>query len=666
MDDLDIIRTQLNSPDEEERRQAVIGLARHPLEKTRELFFAAMGDGSWRVRKEAVNTLLSSPLDDATVSGLIGLLASSDNAGLRNSAVEALERLESRGVPLLIGRLKDPDHDVRKFVADILGTIGDRSSIPSLVEALRDSDANVSAAAAENLGKIGDPRAAGPLVEALATGDVWFRYSVLGALARIGEPVPFALFAPLASDSLLKRPVFECLGAVGDRDAVPVLLEGLHERVRAVREAAACALVRLRGRLPAVYAREMDDLLAGLRGKPCVEDLIASLDSTERTVREAVVGLLAVIGDERAALPLLEGCRDERLRRMCLQGFRTMGERGMSALLAAFSGADDEGKAVIMYLWGEMGFGGAAPHLGEAMASSRSSVRRAAVVAAGKIGLAGLLDRISTLLDDSDQDVRDGAVDALVRLAATSRDEVAAVARTLAGSPSPDGRRNAAKLYAALADPEHLAFLMKDESPLVRRGAVSALAGLRLPECLGNLVMALVDEDPDVRIAAATGIGEVQGEGGVEPLVLSLSDEDPWVRCAALRSLGRIGGERALDAIEDLLGRAEGVVLITALEALAGVGGDRALLLVRRGLESSDEEVVKSAIDILSRNGSSWIGDYGDRLLRHSHWGVRCATARAMAHLLGEKAAAHLRNALDAEQDELVRGELRDLLDRWQ
>lgn len=666
MDDLDIIRTQLNSPEEEERRQAVIGLGRHPLELSRELFFVAMGDGSWRVRKEAVNSLLAVPPDDATMDGLIGLLASSDNAGLRNSAVEALERLESRGIPLLLERLKDPDHDVRKFVADILGNIGDRSSIPALVEALRDPDANVSAAAAENLGKIGDPRAAAPLVEALGTGDVWFRYSVLGALTRIGEPVPFSVFAPLVSDTLLKRPVLECLGAVGDRDAVPVLLDALQDRVRAAREAAACALSRLRGRLPAVYVREMDDLLAGLRGKPCVEDLIASLDTTERTVREAIVGLLALIGDERAAGSLLEGCRDERLRRTCLQGFRTMGEGAMTTLLAAYSEADDEEKTFIIYLWGEMGFGGAASHLGEAMASSRSSVRRAAVVAAGKIGLAGLLDRIGALLEDNDQDVREGAVDALVRLSTTGREEVAAVARTLAGSPAPDGRQNAARLYAALADAEHLAFLMKDESPLVRRSAVSALAGLRLPECLGNLVMALVDEDPDVRIAAATGIGEVQGEGGVDPLVLSLNDADPWVRCAALRSLGKIGGERALDAVENLMGKADGVVLLTALEALAAVGGDRALLLVRKGLESSDEEVVKSAIDILSRSGASWLGEYGDRLLRHPHWDVRCTTARAMAHLLGDEAAVHLRGALETEQDELVRGELRDLLGRWQ
>lgn len=665
MDDLENIRKRLNEHDEEQRRQAVISLAGYPLDKSRELFFMAMGDGSWRVRKEAVNVLLTVSLDDATLDGLIGLLASSDNAGLRNSAVEALERLESRGVPLLLEHLRDPDPDVRKFVADILGNIGDRSSIPSLVESLRDPDANVSAAAAENLGKIGDSRAVAPLVEALGKNDVWFRYSVLGALARIGDPVPFAVFSPLINDILLKRPVFECLGALGDREAVPVLIEGMQDHVRAVREAAAGALLRLRARLPAVYTREVDDLLAGFKGQPCVEYLIASLNTAEPHVKEAIVGILALIGDERAALPLLEGCRDERLRRICLQGFRAMGERGMMALLAAFADADYEEKTFIIHLWGEMSFGGAEPYLGEAMRSSHFAVRRAAVLAAGKIGLVGLLDQIAPLLDDTDQDVREGAVDALVCLAATGREQVSAVARKRAASSSPDARRDAARLFAALGEPEPLALLVKDESSSVRRSAVTALSGLGIPECAGNLVMALVDEDPDVRIAAATGLGEVQGVQDLQPLIFSLDDEDPWVRCAALKSLGKIGGEGALDAIEALLDRADGVALITALETLAGLGGERALALVRKGLVNSDEEVVKSAIDILSRSDSGWLEEYGDSLLRHPHWDVRCASARAMAHLLGEGAAGHLRKALETEQDELVRGELRDLLGRW-
>lgn len=666
MDDLHTLNDRLHAPNEEERRGAVLGLAGHPLAEAAPYLFIAMGDESWRVRKEAVNAILAVSPDAATIEGVIGLLASADNAGLRNSAVEALERLGSSAVPHLLGHVSDKDRDVRKFVIDILGNIGDRSCIPALVGELRDPDANVSAAAAENLGKIGDPRAVEPLVEALSANDVWFRYSVLGALSLIGEPVPFEVLAPLAGESLLKRPVFDCLGAVGGAEAVPLLVEGLGEKVRAVREAAACALVRLRGRLSAdAAAREVDGRLARLAGSPCVEGLLASLDTTDHAVREALLRILGTIGDERAALALLQGVRDERLRRLSLQGFRTMGERGMAALKTVYPSADDEERAYIIHVWGEIGYAECSLLLGEGMRSSRPMLRRVSTLAAGKIGLTGLLDQVAALLGDADLEVRESAVAALTRLAAADRERVRGIAQNLSVSESPDGRMAATQLYAALADAERLALLVKDEDPQVRRGAVGALAGLRIPESLGSLVMALVDEDPDVRIAAAAGLGEVGGDGVREPLLLALNDDDPWVQCAVLKSLCTVAGGDVLDAIESLLDRASGVVLITALETLSAMEGERAAALVKRGLDSADEEVVKSAIDILSRDGSEWIEEYRERLLAHPHWDVRANFIRAMARLLGEEAGPYLKDALATERDELVRGEIRDILGRW-
>ena len=72
---------------------------------------------------------------------------------LRNSAVEALERLGRLAVPVLSLHMDDDDHDVRKFVVDILGNVGDAAAVPLLIKALDDPDPNVSAAAAENLGQ---------------------------------------------------------------------------------------------------------------------------------------------------------------------------------------------------------------------------------------------------------------------------------------------------------------------------------------------------------------------------------------------------------------------------------------------------------------------------------------------------------------------------------
>ena len=52
-----LLREQLHSLDEEARRQAVVGLAAYPLSEIAEHLFRAMGDASWRVRKEAVEII---------------------------------------------------------------------------------------------------------------------------------------------------------------------------------------------------------------------------------------------------------------------------------------------------------------------------------------------------------------------------------------------------------------------------------------------------------------------------------------------------------------------------------------------------------------------------------------------------------------------------------
>src|SRR6266571_4636970 len=71
----DVLTKQLRSPDEETRRLAVVGLAAYPLADVKENLFTAMGDASWRVRKEAVDAVLAGVLDDTTMETIVGMLA---------------------------------------------------------------------------------------------------------------------------------------------------------------------------------------------------------------------------------------------------------------------------------------------------------------------------------------------------------------------------------------------------------------------------------------------------------------------------------------------------------------------------------------------------------------------------------------------------------------
>ncbi len=594
-------------------------------------------------------------------------LLASDNAGLRNSVVEVMERLGSRAIPALCRHVNDEDHDVRKFVMDILGTIGSTQAVPLLIKALDDPEPNVCAAAAENLGKIGNADAVPHLLQALAKSDIWLRFTILESLSRIGKPVPMEVITPLAGENLLKKAAFDCLGAIGGAEAAPLLLEGIRDRVKNIREAAVVALIKVRERLPQEEAGQLvDDRLRSYSGAPFVGGLISSLETSDRGLQEALIKTLGLIGDERAIEGLLHGFRDDRLRRQCLQAFRYMDEKAAAALVRIFPQADPEERSFIVYICGELRCEGAAQLVREGMRDADPRLRKVSVNAAGKAALPGLIREVVPLLDDEEAEVRAGAVETLAILAAEDRETAQHIADGLASAKLPEKRCNAALLCAALGDAERLSLLIKDDDAMVRKGAVNALAGLKREPSVGHLVMALVDEEADVRIAAAGALGEIGGEEVLDPLLLALKDEDPWVRCAALKSLGKIRHEGAKATIMELLATsAEGLVTISALEALARIGGEGVLEQVKKSLSDPDEERVKAAIDILSRMEGDWLDEYREKLLSHPHWDVRRSFINAMVAGLGEKALPYLQPALDTETDDLVREQLLEIMDRF-
>jgi HEAT repeat protein len=663
---IEILAEQLRSADEESRRLAVAGLSVHPVGETKDYLLAALGDASWRVRKEAVDALLAATFSAEIIKEIVLLLAS-DNAGLRNSAVEVLERLGVRAMPVLCRHVADDDHDVRKFVMDILGSIGDAEAVPLLIKALDDPEPNVCAAAAENLGKIGNVQAVPHLLKSLGKNDIWLRYTILEALSKIGKPVPMGVITPLVGENLLKKAVFDCLGAIGDAEAAPLLIEGLRERVKNTREAAVVALMKVRERLPAVDAKQLvDEKLLALYGAPSLEGLLCSLDTADRGLKEALLKLLGIIGDERAIGRLLQSFRDDRMRKYCLSAFKAMGEKAANTLMDLFPAADDEERSFIAYICGELRFPRSSQLLREGMRDASPLLRKVSVKAAGKAGFSGLIKEIAPLLDDMEHEVREGAIEALCRLAAEDGEAVLKIAGRLVSAEMPEKRCNAAILFASVGDTDKLSLLIKDENATVRKTALNSLAALKGGAIVGQLIMALVDEEADVRIAAAGALGEIGGEAVLEPLLLAMKDEDPWVKCAALKSLGKLRHEGAQQAIVDLLATtADGLVVISALNTLAEIGGEGVPELVKKALAHPDEEVVMAAIDILSRQGDAWLDEYREMLLAHPHWNVRRSIIKLMVAGRGAEAIPYLRSALDTETDDLVREQILDIMDRY-
>jgi HEAT repeat protein len=645
----------------------VVDLARQPLDQAMQFLFLAMGDQSWRVRKDAVSVLFAAqPLGDAAIEGVIDLLRSPDNAGLRSSAVELLEGLGASAVDPLCGHLNDPDHDLRKFVIDILGSIGSSDCLPLLVAALDDSDPNVRVAAAENLGKLGDPRALPPLLLVLEGADLWLKFTVLDALSLIGTPVALQVFTPLLRENLLKRAIYDCLGVLGDAASLPLLLKGIQEHGRAAREAAVVALMRVRSRLEPTAAAALVDLpLRELKGTPGTDGLITSLDGTDPGVLEALTGIIGIMGEERGVPGLIAVSLQERLRGNCLQAFRGIGDAALPQLLSRFPESHAPERAFIAQVIGELELTQGTDLILQGLVDDTPQLRAACAVALGRLAPAGAALKIARLLDDCEAEVREAALEALRRLSAVEPAALAQLCAELAQSATPRKRRDAALLLADLADGERLSLLAKDEDASVRMAAVASLARVSLPQAVGSLVMALVDEEPQVRVAAALALGEVGGAEVLEPLLLALNDSDPWVQTASLKGLTALGDPRALPGVTALLAGARGPVLIAGLTTLAALGGADQLALVQKALDDADEEVVQAAIGILAgTTGSDWIAEHRAGLIGHPHWGVRRSFAHAMTVVLGHAALPFLQEALAKEPDSLVKGEIAGLLGR--
>jgi HEAT repeat protein len=644
----------------------VVALAQLPFADSSRLLFLAMGDESWRVRKEAVAVLAAArPLGAEGVHALICLLRASDNAGLRNSAVESLEMLGEEAVEALCAQLGDPDHDLRKFVIDILGSIGCPSCLPLLVHALNDADPNVRVAAAENLGKIGDPDALPHLLQVLNGGDVWLKFTVLDALALIGAPVPLASLTPLLGENLLRRAIYDCLAALGDAQCLPLLLDGVQDRAKKAREAAAVALIRVRGRLAAADQSALVDLpLKKLKGSTGANGVISSLNCCDAGAQESLIKLAGIIGDERAALGLLSVAREERLRGACLDAFRGIGPAALPELLAHFPSAAPAERALIAYLLGELDCRDGIDLLFKGLSDESPALRASCAASLGRLAPAGASRQVAELLEDAQPRVREAALEALQRLSGSDPQGVAELCGQLAQSALPRKRRDAALLLCGLCDGDRLYLLAKDEDARVRRVAVASLARVELPQTPGHLAMALSDEEPEVRVAAAQALSEIGGPEVLKPLLLALSDPDPWVQSAALKGLAALGDPAALPGVTALLRDARGPVLIAGLATLAAVGGAPALAPVEAALADGDEEVVEAAIGILAGFGEGWIEKHGRALIAHPHWGVRRAMVRAAAQLLGAKALPLLNEALAAESDSLVKGEIGGLIGR--
>jgi len=357
---------------------------------------------------------------------------------VRSVAAVELVGIGKPAVEPLIGALANPEAEVRRRAAWVLGEIKDGRAATALAKALHDEDGFVRIAAGEALGKIGPP-AVDVLIAALNHREPAVRITAARALGTIADPRAVERLARDCADlrvnenetvSLDTGTVLAwALGRIRDVRGVPALMTALRSQDPRMREYAAWALGETGkaavGPLIAALGEENAEArdgavrALGAIGKPAVAPLMGALQDPNPSVRAHAAGALGMTGapeSETAILALLKDQSNLVRSRAARALGKVAGPRSVEPLQIALRDADPEVRRSAAEGLGEAKDPRAAELLMACLKDEDPRVRRAAFDALGELQDRRAVAPAIAALKDPDRLVRLSAAEVLGRI----------------------------------------------------------------------------------------------------------------------------------------------------------------------------------------------------------------------------------------------------------
>lgn len=690
---------KLQSPNEEERVDALSELAYEYDERAFDLIGQAISDPSPKVRQSAIHTAQNIK-DPRFIEPIIQALT--DPAlHVRETAAYAFAFVppDTRALGPLLLALTDPTPSVNRGAATSLVAMytheptRDSVIIERLLEALVHPSPDVRSSAAMALGKICESSAVEPLIKLLQDRDSTVRYEAA-----------------------------EALGLLGDKRAVEPLIQCLEDPHSTVRYRAALALGALKAESSVLALLQLltnggspDDYFAAvrtlgeLRDERAVEPLLSLYEKvTDDEDRPIILSALSKIGGPKATELILKVCSDpdRRIRhRAAFPFFRLQGQTSVEALKKALTDEDfriRERAAVALRRNADV----AIEELLVALNDPEPDVRVAAAV-----GLDDCYDEriihplIERLRTDPDADVRHRAGAALLQeydgpkwytdevLAAflnafddpekkvhdmaiwafTHNDELEpqVTDRVLQFLKDKDHNTRYGALRAlehiadASAIPAILRHLENEPDSYNRETAIDFLAKFNTEAAIGGLISLLDDRAPQVRERAAQVFAHLEStdERIIPALTRALGDEALWVHVAAADSLIDLHQHPPLDLVIQAAKSSDFVSRWKALLTLGKSKDERIFDVILDALHDEDERICSSAASALGEFGSE---KAIEPLLTFAHKNMprgRYSVVSALGEILHPRSVEALQSFLN-DDDPVVRLHTEHVLDR--
>ncbi len=200
---------------------------------------------------------------------------------------------------------------------------------------------------------------------------------------------------------------------------------------------------------------------------------------------------------------------------------------------------------------GELGAREALPHLLDAFDDTHSGARQAAVLAAGRVAPNEATEAIEALFEDERSEMRFSAVWTLSRVGKARPERLS----SLLEDPDDEVRLLVLECMGELdakSETEAIAALLDDPSGPVRFAAANALAALGDSRGASTLRATL---DGDRAFDAAIGLGDLEDHASLEDLTALARRRfrSPILRAAAARALVRLGDPLGAQVIQAIL-----------------------------------------------------------------------------------------------------------------
>lgn len=583
--------------------------------------------------QEAAEYALRKIRGPQTIAGILPLLGS-DEAPVRNVAMDILREIGVDGIDIMQPALRGDDADLRIFISDILGYCRSHQSALLLADALlKDPEVNVRYQAAVSLGNLAFPESVGSLCQAMHDEE-WVQFAVVEALAKINDPAAISALIKLLSQSspLVSAAIIDALGELGDIKTIPMLFNSLENVNVVLRHKIVKAIVQiLSGRSLSLLAPKSQERLRAYL-------LDALTDNDEETQMAALQGLSAIGSTEASSdiISLAQTIDPERQAELYEAAIRALAAIGYNEVVRDALRSDDETQVMIaMEACQLMDDQRPLEEIKNVFWRVGRDLQRAAVAEVAQLGncddvpfflsvideckdaevLKSALaffgnqhacpdveDVVFQQLDHRYVDVKEMALEACINLHSPALNE-----KFRERARSDDSMQRMMSIYALgrYSVPENIAEItdaLEDEDPSIRRVAVEAFLNMGggAERYLPRLVPRLFDEDKDVRLALVDLLGQIGTSAVMPHLVTALRDENEWVRIRAIEALGVNRNSEAVPTLADMLETANPMIALRIIEALGRIGGNMAFGVLLGLTDNEDPEIQHAAADAVA------------------------------------------------------------------